>query len=106
MVAVLLPLTACANRPASPVAVERPYDSQLSCGQLQSEISAAGRMVGSYRTDLQQQNARNGQAVVGAVFMPVALMNMDTGGASDREMAAYSQRIAHLETLAKQKDCP
>lgn len=102
--AILL-LAGCANRHPRLVAVEKPYDGQLNCQQLSSEISAAQRLIGSYQTDNAQQSSRNGQAVVGAVLMPVSLMNMDTGDAADQEVNAYSQRIAHLQKLSKEKAC-
>jgi hypothetical protein len=107
--AVLLPAAllaaGCAQRQARPVEVSQPHDAMMNCQQLRSEMLATRSMVGKYTIDNAQQSDRNRQAVAGALFMPVALMNMDTGDASDREALAYGARAAHLENLGKQKGC-
>jgi PBP1b-binding outer membrane lipoprotein LpoB len=104
--AMALLLAGCAQRPARPIETVQAHDMQMTCPQLRSEMSATRRMMGHYSTDQAQQSERNRQAVVGAVFAPVALMNMDTGNASEREVSAYGARLTHLESLSQQKACP
>lgn len=106
--AIMLPmaLTAgCAQRQARPVEASQPHDALMNCQQLRSELLATRSMIGKYGVDHAQQSDRNRQAVAGALFMPVALMNMDTGTASETEAAAYGMRANHLENLGKQKGC-
>lgn len=98
-------LAGCAQRQARPVEAAQPHDELMNCQQLRSELLATRSMIGKYVVDHAQQSDRNRQAIVGAVFMPVALMNMDTGSASEREAAAYGQRATHLENLGKTKGC-
>lgn len=98
-------LAGCAQRQARPIEASQPHDTLMNCQQLRSELLATRSMIGKYGVDHAQQSDRNRQALVGAVFMPVALMNMDTGTASEREAAAYGARATHLETLGKTKGC-
>lgn len=98
-------LAGCAQRQARPVEAAQPHDSLMNCQQLRSELLATRSMIGKYGVDHAQQSDRNRQAVAGAIFMPMALMNMDTGTASETEAAAYGMRANHLENLGKQKGC-
>ncbi len=98
-------LAGCAQRQARPVEASQPHDALMNCQQLRSELLATRSMIGKYTVDHSQQSDRNRQAVAGAIFMPMALMNMDTGNASEREAAAYGMRANHLENLGKQKGC-
>lgn len=99
-------LAGCAQRQARPVEAAQPHDSLMNCQQLRSELLATRSMIGKYGVDHAQQSDRNRQALVGAVFVPVAgLMSLDTGNASEREAAAYGMRANHLENLGKQKGC-
>lgn len=103
--ATALLLAGCAQRPPRAIETVQAHDGRMNCQQLRSEISASHRLIGSYGVDHAQQSERNRQAVIGAVINPMSLMNMDTGNAADHEVAAYSARIAHLETLSQQKAC-
>src|SRR5262245_9117697 len=101
----LAALAACASRPARPVDVVQPFDDRLNCLQLRSEIAATRRIVASYAVDREQQLERNAMSVMAAPINPVFLMQLDTSDATDREVAAYLARLAHLTELADKKGC-
>jgi hypothetical protein len=98
-------IAACADRPARPVDVVQPFDDRMNCLQLRSEIAATRRIVASYAVDRDQQLERNAMSVMAAPLNPVFLMQLDTSDATDREVAAYLARLAHLTELADKKGC-
>lgn len=78
----------------------------MGCAQLDSEISAMRRLILAYGTDGAQQSERNQLAVLGALVNPFILMHADTGDAASKELVAYHQRIEHLASLRKNRECP
>jgi hypothetical protein len=109
--AVLIPIAvslffgACAARQERSIDVRQSHDEIMGCMQLDSEISASRRMIGSYGPDLSQQSDRNQWALLGALVNPLMLMQIDGGDAAIRETNAFSDRIRHLENLRIEKEC-
>lgn len=101
-----LVLGACAARTAREIDVRQPHDAEMGCAQLDGEISAMRRLILAYATDGAQQSERNQLAVLGALVNPFILVNADPGDAASKELAAYHQRIEHLASLRRAKECP
>jgi hypothetical protein len=99
-------LSACAGRTAQPVSIAQSYDPDLSCTQIQAEITAneqKARQLSKENDSAHSANVAIG--VVGALVFWPALFAIDAGNAEPTEMAALRARDEHLVTLADVHGC-
>jgi hypothetical protein len=97
-------LTGCGgNRPASPVAVMRPADGQLTCDRIDNEIAASEAAVNTRRAEIDEaQSRRTYNALAGGV---IGASTTEDGSAARVEIDAYTQRIAHLRGISRKLKC-
>ncbi len=97
-------LTACGgNRPASPIAVTRPTDGQLTCDKIDDEIAASEAAVNTRRAEIDQaQSVRTYNALAGGL---IGAATSEDGSAARVEIDAYTQRIAHLRGISRKLKC-
>jgi hypothetical protein len=103
---ILISLTACAGRSATPVSSYKYGDERLSCADLRYEISRSETNVKKLVSE--KNSAHEGNVALGVVggllFWP-ALFALDTSDAEKIEMQAEKERIESLQRIMAQKSC-
>jgi hypothetical protein len=93
-------LSACAARPAQPVAAIQPGDAGMSCVQLESEVM---RIESDMRTLLPQTYKDEQNALAQATLVGLPLY--DYGHAEQIEISALMERHLRLFDIAQDRGC-
>ena len=102
---LMIGLTACAGRNASPVAIHNAYDEQLSCQQVRAEIAVNSEKI--HKVEMERLNSRTRNYAVGAVslvFWP-ALFALDVSRAERDEIGAMKARNENLDRMLNDGRC-
>lgn len=103
LLAVLVMVTACAGRTASPVMATQYDDRNLSCEEMQSEIRGIELKIHELLPQTDKMQGKNaGLAVAGLFFFP-AWFFMDLSNAEKIEVEAFKVRYEHLSRLEKRQ---
>ena len=104
IISSILTLTACGGREGHPVMVSQYGDRQMSCAELEDEMSITE---GEMQRLLPKSNKSGKNAVLGVTgfFLLVPLFFMDFKNGEKEEYEAYRQRYNRLSVLASGKKC-
>lgn len=106
LIMVVLFSQGCGGRNAYPVQVTQPHDHNLSCNQLESELS---RIV--HEVNIKTGNKSSGDtkdvalAITGLVLFWPALFFMDLKNADKIELQALQSRHSYLLNIYRNKNC-
>ena len=97
-------LTACAGRSPQPVQVTQSADRNLSCSEIDAEISANNQRINGLLAEEDDKRAQNIMAVAGAVlvFAPL-IFAMDFQDAAGIERSALQERQMRLARLSSRR---
>lgn len=104
-IASLMTLAGCGGRTANPIATKEPGDKNMSCEDIEAEMSDLERKA---RRLMGEQSAKTGKnaalGVGGLIIFPVWFF-MDLSDAEQQEALAMQDRQAHLQRIFNKKDC-
>ncbi|MCG8323330.1 MAG: hypothetical protein MI921_27775 [Cytophagales bacterium] len=105
MFVLLLLLAACGATQVTPTAISHPADKQLTCEEIEGEISSnekeALRLAG---VDEDTESGNVAKGVAGAFFWPI-LFTMDMSNAEQIQLRALQDRNKNLEHLLGARNC-
>jgi hypothetical protein len=91
------------SRMARPIAVAAPADAQLTCDQINGEISNNEFQIVALQNEMNEAaNVRSRNAMLGGM---IGYSTSETGEAARRESMAYAARNVQLRSLAREKHC-
>lgn len=93
-------LAGCGGRAANPIALEKPFDSQLSCAHLAGEYENNIKRLEELTGESREKFANN----LGLLLVSPLLL--DFSDAQKREAEAIVARNKRLTVLMTEKDCP
>ena len=91
------------SRLAQPVAITAPTDAQLTCQQINDEISNNEFRIVALQNEVNEAaNVRSRNAMLGGL---IGYSTSETGSAARQEATAYAARNVQLRGLAREKHC-
>jgi len=104
LVVAAVTLSACGgNRAASPIAVTRPTDAQLTCDDIDNEIASNDMAINQRRAEIDK--AQSDRVFNGLAGGMIGASTSEDGSAARAEIDAYTQRTAVLHRLSRQLKC-
>lgn len=103
---LLLSLTACMGRQATPTQSYQYGDEKQSCVDIDKEIDDINAKIAAYPPDSQRNGSNFVLGAVGAVLFWPALFFIDPTEPEKVEIAAYKDRIETLEQVKEDRKCP
>ena len=105
-IALAAMLAGCNGRPAAPVALNQPGDTDKSCNDLLKEINYNQYLEARLVRESNHMMANNADYIAGdSFFMPLFATRYDPLDAQKTELKALQDRNANLTKLAVDKDC-
>lgn len=106
VLALTLPLLACAAREAHPVAISQPGDAELTCEQMAEEIARnEAEALRLAEADKKVVESNIGAGVAGTLIFWPALLATDLSNAEQIRLRALRDRNANLERLRGARGC-
>lgn len=102
----LVLLAGCGGRTANPTSAYKYGDEDLSCEELQYEMSKVERDTRARYAEWKgNSNSNVGVGVAGAILFWPALFAIDNGNAEEVEVNALRDRAETLTRIARKKNC-
>ncbi len=112
---VILALTGCAGRNATPISVNQIGDKDITCDYLNAETIENQNTIQDLESELARARTTNivvavASGVVALLFLPAVAglfaLDVKTGETVRVEKAALTQRNMNLDNLINSKNCP